>query len=123
MIFTNGRFIFPDGIRDGVQLVVRAGKIADIRQQTRAAGEDVVDLAGDYLAPGFVDLHLHGGMGRDTMEASADAFRAICGFHASGGTTSLLLTTASAPLNAIVDVLNAVRDSRTSMPQIAGVHV
>ena len=57
------------------------------------------------------------------MEASADAFRAICDFHASGGTTSLLLTTASAPVDAIRNVLNAVRDSRTSLSQIAGVHI
>jgi N-acetylglucosamine-6-phosphate deacetylase len=123
MIFQNARCIFPDGIRDGLEVVVRNGKIAQIRPQTGAAGEEVVDLAGDYLAPGFVDLHLHGGVGRDTMEASAEAFRAICDFHVSGGTTSLLLTTASAPLAAIAAVLSAVRDCRSSIPQIAGVHV
>jgi N-acetylglucosamine-6-phosphate deacetylase len=123
MIFRNGRFIFPDGIRDGLELVVRDGKIEDIRQQTPAAEEEIVDLAGNYLAPGFIDLHLHGAIGRDTMEATAAAFRAICDFHASGGTTSLLLTTASAPLKAIVAVLKAARDFRSSIPQIAGVHV
>src|ERR1051325_837811 len=95
MIFRNGRLIFPDRIRDGLELVVQRGKIADIRPQTTRRQRGVVDLAGDYLAPGFIDLHVHGGKGRDTMEASADAFRAICDFHASGGTTSLLLTTAS----------------------------
>src|SRR2546426_10387539 len=57
------------------------------------------------------------------MEASEEAFRAICDFHASGGTTSLLLTTATAPLDAIVDVLKAVRDCRSAIKQIAGVHV
>ena len=123
MIFRNGRLIFPDRIRDGLELVVQRGKIADIRPQTTRRQRGVVDLAGDYLAPGFIDLHVHGGKGRDTMEASADAFRAICDFHASGGTTSLLLTTASAPVDAIHNVLNAVRDSRTFLSQIAGVHV
>ena len=57
------------------------------------------------------------------MEASTDAFRAICDFHASGGTTSLLLTTATAPLDEIVKVLQAVRDCRSSDHAIAGVHV
>ena len=161
MIFTNARLIFPDGIRDGFELVSEEGKITAIREQTRAAGKDVddsprgsspsragrprrsaaagsvVDLGGNYLAPGFVDLHVHGAVGRDTMEASGEAFRAICGFHASGGTTSLLLTTATAPLNAILDVLNAVRAcspphalatatglrSRPTIRQICGVHV
>ena len=123
MILRNARCIFAEGIRDGLELVVRAGKIAEIREQTRRADDEVVDLAGDYLAPGFIDLHVHGAVGHDTMEASADAFRAICEFHASGGSTSLLLTTASAPLDAIVSVLDSVRDCRHSIPQIAGVHV
>jgi len=123
MIFRNARCIFPDGIRDGLELVARDGTIAEIREQTRAGGKDVVDLGRTYLAPGFVDLHIHGALGRDTMEASAEAFRAICDYHASGGTTSLLLTTATAPIAAMVNVLNAVRDCRSSIKQIAGVHV
>src|SRR2546428_6153747 len=97
MILRNARCIFPDGIRDGLELVVAKGKIAEVRQQTGAAGEEIADLAGNYLAPGFIDLHLHGAVGRDTMEASADAFRAICDFHASGGAASLLLSTAAPP--------------------------
>ena len=123
MIFGNARLIFPDGIREGLEIVTREGKIAEIRQQTRAPAKDVVDLDGNYVAPGFVDLHVHGAIGRDTMEASAEAFRAICDFHANGGTTSLLLTTATAPIDKIVEVLNAVRNCRSSIRQIAGVHI
>jgi len=123
MIFRNARLIFPDGIREGLEIVTQHGKIADIRQQTKAPANDVVDVDGNYLAPGFVDLHVHGAIGRDTMEASAEAFRAICDYHSSGGTTSLLLTTATAPIDAIVDVLKAVRDCRSTIPQIAGVHI
>ena len=99
MIFTNARLIFPETIRDGLEVVVAEGKIAAIRERSRARGKDVVDLDENYLAPGFVDLHVHGALGRDTMEASAEAFRAICDFHASGGTTSLLLTTSTTPMD------------------------
>jgi len=123
VIFRNARLIFPDGIREGLEIVTQQGKIEEIRQQTKAPKNDVVDLRGNYLAPGFVDLHVHGAIGRDTMEASVEAFRAICDFHSSGGTTSLLPTTATAPLDAIVDVLKAVRDCRSSIPQIAGLHI
>ncbi|MGC2625427.1 MAG: N-acetylglucosamine-6-phosphate deacetylase [Candidatus Udaeobacter sp.] len=141
MIFTNARLIFPDGIRDGLEVVVQQGKIAAIRERSLAHGEhEVIDLNGNYLAPGFIDLHVHGALGRDTMEASAEAFRSICDFHASGGTTSLLLTTATAPLDRIVDVLEAVRNSteqrsgvgtprcgvrtaQRAVPTIVGVHV
>jgi N-acetylglucosamine-6-phosphate deacetylase len=123
MIFRNARLIFSDGIREGLEIVTQQRKIAEIRQQTNAPETDVVDLAANYLAPGFVDLHVHGALGRDTMEASEEAFRAICDFHASGGTTSLLLTTATAPLDEIVDVIKAVRNCRSSIKQIADVHV
>ncbi len=123
MIFRNGRCIFPDGIRDGIDVVVENGKIIDLRERTDRREKNVVDLGGNYLAPGFVDLHVHGAVGRDSMEASPEAFRVICDFHASGGTTSLLLTTATAPIAAVVDVVNAVRDCRSSIKQIAGVHV
>jgi len=140
MIFTNGRLIFGDGIRDGLEVVVEEGKIAAICERFLAHGEhEIVDLSGNYLAAGFIDLHVHGALGRDTMEGSAEAFRSICDFHASGGTTSLLLTTATAPLNEIVKVLQAVRDSmeqrsvvgtprcgvrtaQRAVPTIVGVH-
>jgi N-acetylglucosamine-6-phosphate deacetylase len=124
MIFTNARLILPDGIRDGLEVVVEEGKIGAIRERALAQPKhEVIDLNGNYLAPGFIDLHVHGALGRDTMEASAEAFRSICDFHATGGTTSLLLTTATAPLNEIVKVLQAVRDCRSAITPIVGVHV
>jgi N-acetylglucosamine-6-phosphate deacetylase len=131
MIFTNARLIFPDGIRDGLEVVVQDGKISAIPPATprlqrtgeRVRGKEVIDLNENYLAPGFIDLHVHGALGRDTMEASAEAFRSISDFHASGGTTSLLLTTATAPFDEILKVLQAIRDFRSAISPIVGVHV
>lgn len=124
MIFTNARLIFPDGIRDGLEVVVHEGKIAAIRERSLAQQKhEVIDLNGNYLAPGFIDLHVHGALGRDTMEASAEAFCSICDYHAGGGTTSLLLTTGTAPLNEIVKVLQTVRNLRSTIRPIVGVHV
>jgi N-acetylglucosamine-6-phosphate deacetylase len=121
MILANARLILPDGIRDGLDVVVEEGKIVEIRKES--ANSEAINLRGNYLAPGFIDLHLHGALGRDTMEATPEAFRAICDYHATGGTTSLLLTTVTAPVNEIVKVLRAVRAARADFPQIAGVHV
>src|SRR5262249_35495187 len=137
MILSNARLIFSDGIRDGLELVVEKGKIAAIREPSHARAKEVLDLHGNYLAPGFIDLHVHGALGRDTMEASAEAFQAICHYHASGGATSLLLTTAAAPVGSLVEVLNVIRDcvrrrarcpsgsdrSLATINQIAGLHV
>jgi N-acetylglucosamine-6-phosphate deacetylase len=123
MIFQNARLIFPDGIRDGFEVVVEKGKIAAIRERSLGRTKEVIDLRGNYLAPGFIDLHIHGALGSDAMEGSVEGFQAICDYHASGGTTSLLLTTATAPLDNIADVLSAIRECRCSIKQIAGVHL
>ena len=123
MILTNARLIFPDGVREGLEVVVEKGKITAIREHNHARTNEIVDFRGNYLAPGFIDLHVHGALGHDTMEASAEAFQAICDYHASGGTTSLLLTTPTAPLDSIADVLSVIRDCRRSIKQLVDVHV
>ena len=137
MILTNARLIFRDGIREGLELIVEKGRISAIRERSHARANEIIDLHENYLAPGFIDLHVHGALGRDSMEASAEAFQVICDYHATGGTTSLLLTTATAPLDRIADVLNVVRDCiprlalatasglwpSPTISQIAGVHI
>src|SRR2546421_4747701 len=107
MIFTNARVIFPDAIREDLAVTVRAGKIVEIGPPT-AGSNDTVDLHGNFLAPGFIDLHVHGGNGHDAMEATEEAFHAICNYHASGGTKSLLLTTAKAAVPEILLALAAI---------------
>ena len=120
MIFTNCRVILPDAIRDDFDVVLRDGKIAELRA-TAPQSDDTIDLGGNFLAPGFVDVHVHGAIGHDVMEANADAFRAICDYHASGGTTSLLLTTATAPFPEILLALTQI--GKRQIPQVAGAHV
>ena len=123
MIFTNGRLIFPERVADGLSLRVADAKIVQIGPEIRAGDEEVIDLAGNFLAPGFIDLHVHGAVGRDTMEGTAEAFREICDYHAGGGTTSLLLTTVTAPIAEIVRVVDAIDHARGEIPQLRGAHV
>jgi N-acetylglucosamine-6-phosphate deacetylase len=123
MIFRNARLIFPDGIRDGLELEVRNGRITAIGLQSSSSTQTAINLNGNYLAPGFIDLHVHGALGRDAMDASKEAFETICRHHATGGTTTLLLTTATAPIQAIVGVLECIRHCGADLKQIAGVHV
>jgi len=123
MVFTNARLILPTGVRDHLEVIESGGRICGIRDAGLFPAPDGFDLGGNYLAPGFIDLHVHGGMGRDTMEASGEAFREICSYHASGGTTSLLLTTATAPIAQIIATLESIRACRPEIPQIVGAHV
>ena len=89
----------------------------------RSSGEEVIDLEGNFLAPGFIDLHVHGAVGRDTMEGTTEAFRAICDYHAGGGTTSLLLTTVTAPFDEILHVVRQIATASGTIPQLRGTHV
>src|SRR6266581_6512753 len=120
MIFSNCRVILPDAIRGHLDVVVRGRKIVDIRAPA-SHSEETIDLHGNFLAPGLIDVHVHGANGHDAMDANAKAFRAICDYHASGGTTSLLLTTATAPFPEILLALTQI--GKREIPQVAGAHV
>ncbi len=87
-VFANATLVMPDRLVPGASLVVEDGRIAEAG--TRHAG--AIDLDGMYLAPGFVDLHVHGGNGADFMDGTAEAFRTVCRCHAKHGTTSLTPT-------------------------------
>ena len=123
MIFTHGRLIFPDRIDNDLALRVEEGRIAALEKLAPGHGEEVVDLAGNFLAPGFIDLHVHGALGRDTMEGTAEALRVICDYHARGGTTSLLLTTVTAPVEEIIRVVRQIELSRPDLPTMRGAHI
>jgi len=125
MTFTNAQVILPDAIQRG-SVTVRNGRIANIAQVAKRRGDNDVDLRGGYLAPGFIDLHIHGAMGRDTMEASEDAFHAITEFHLRAGTTSIALTTVTAPEADILRVLEAAKPLRNKSlggARIIGIHI
>jgi N-acetylglucosamine-6-phosphate deacetylase len=127
MLFRNARLILPDRIISSSCLRVDSGKISAIGTGlVPSSGEAAMDLAGKFLAPGFIDLHVHGAVRRDTMEATADAFGAICRFHSTGGTTSLALTTVTAPAAAITAVLEAAGSldpNETGGARLLGIHI
>ena len=127
MLFRNARLLFPDRLQSKGDLRVKENRIVALGETLPPEpGEAVLDLCGKFLAPGFVDLHIHGALRRDAMEACADAFQVICRFHATGGTTSLALTTVTAPAASITAVLEAVAaldPNATGGARILGVHI
>jgi N-acetylglucosamine-6-phosphate deacetylase len=131
MILSGAHLVLPDRILRAGHLRIEEGRIAEVSGSMIAprAGEEVIDLEGLYLAPGFIDLHIHGALGRDAMEASPEAFETICRHHAAGGTTGLCLTTIAAPLERILAVIQAAREYRLAPPdgntgaRVLGVHV
>lgn len=92
LAFTNGTILLADRALTNATVGVCNGRIDGIDSQA-VANRNVIDLAGGYLSPGFIDIHVHGGAGHDFMDGTDTAFRAICQAHARHGTTSLLPTT------------------------------
>lgn len=93
----NVNIILADSIQRGSVLVV-SGKIAGIYfdgDQKPKLEDEVVNIDGkdQYLSPGFIDIHIHGGGGADFMDATVEAFLTIAETHAKFGTTSMLPTT------------------------------
>ena len=127
LLFKNARLVFPDRIEPRGDLRVADGRIAAVAPSLLAEPGDMVqELGGRTLAPGFIDMHVHGALGRDAMEATPEAFEAICQYHARGGTTALALTTVTAPMEEIVAVLRAAEHYRSEPhdgAQLLGVHV
>lgn len=92
--FTNGTIVLPDRLLPQATVVVQADRILEVRTgSVSLVGAEVVDLDGSYLAPGFIDLHVHGGDGADFMDGTVEAFRTVCRAHARHGTTGVLATT------------------------------
>src|SRR4051794_29115193 len=94
-LITGGPIILPDRILEGGAVLVEDAKILSVHSTQRIgdlATLSMLDLRGNYLAPGFIDLHVHGGDGADFMDGTRKAFRTICRAHARHGTTSLLAT-------------------------------
>lgn len=118
-----GTLILPDRIERGT-LLVRNGRIEEVLEwdATIPAGATVIQLDDGYLAPGFVDLHVHGGAGADFMDGTAEAFSAALRCHARHGTTSLAATTTVATHEQILATLEQTRRFRRS-PQPNGSRV
>jgi N-acetylglucosamine-6-phosphate deacetylase len=126
--FRGGTIILEDRLLDGAQVEVDGARIAAIRPNAEARGGALgqsVDLEGGYLAPGFVDLHVHGGDGADFMDGTEEAFRTVCRAHARHGTTSLLPTTTVARHDqhlAFLELCRRLKQGPAGGARILGAH-
>jgi N-acetylglucosamine-6-phosphate deacetylase len=114
----------PRGFVDGT-LAHLGGRIRSV-EGTLIEDERARDEARTIVLPGFIDSHVHGGGGRDTMEGS-DAIDRIARMHVRHGTTSLLATTMTAPLPEIEFAMRglgeACRTRRSGAARVLGVHL
>ena len=112
MLLVNGIVFDGHSFRENLDVRIRDGAVAEIREGLKPeAGEEVADLGGDYLLPGFVDVHIHGFRGQDTMAGEA-AVRHMSRELYRAGVACFCPTTMSA---SEADTREAVRGIRAVM--------
>ena len=121
----NGRIALPNEILENKVLVIRDGKIFDITNIAPTVAE-IIDAKGRIVAPGFVDVHIHGSMGADVMDGTVDAIKVISSGIAKYGTTSFLPTTLTASREDVYKSLEVVRSLQGEAPvgaEVLGAHL
>ena len=123
-----GKIVLPEAVVADKALAfdTESGKIVGL-VDAAPAGADVIDAKGGYVAPGLVDVHIHGYLGEDTCDAKPEGIKKMAYGVAANGVTSFLPTTMTVAKDEIVAALDAVRSLKEESltwdgAEILGVH-
>ena len=121
---TNGRLVTADGVRDNCCVVIDGERIAIVCDQP-PDGAERVDLAGQLLLPGFIDVQVNGGGGRlFNDDPSVETIAIMAAAHRRFGTTGLLPTLISDDFSVIERAIAAVDEAIDSgVPGVLGIHI
>jgi N-acetylglucosamine-6-phosphate deacetylase len=123
----NARIITPHTIIENGSILISGKKITAITERNiEAEDATAIDAKGNYAAPGFIDIHVHGGGGHDFMDGNETAFLKIAELHARYGTTSMLpttLTSSKEELLHALDIYESANKKNTNGAQFLGMHL
>lgn len=124
-VLSGARLVLLDRILDGGSLTLDAGRIVAITDHP-VEGEHSVDCRGLTIVPGFIDAHIHGVDGVDTLDGP-DAIACIAAALPRRGVTAFCPTTVACAPEALRHVLQQVRAARTAPPpesaRVIGAHL
>jgi N-acetylglucosamine-6-phosphate deacetylase len=123
----NGQVITPHRVIPNGTVLIKDGLIAAVSEADLAVADALeIDARGHYIAPGFIDIHVHGGGGHDFMDGTEEAFLEIARTHARYGTTSLLPTTLTSGKEELLHTLDLYEQAHrhnTEGAQFLGMHL
>jgi N-acetylglucosamine-6-phosphate deacetylase len=111
-IALRGNVVLADEVLTGGVVVLEDEKIAGVHPATdNLPAKDVVtfEYGANYITPGLIDLHLHGAMGHDVIDASGPGLASIATHQARCGVTGFVATILAAPVSSIVAAVENVR--------------
>jgi N-acetylglucosamine-6-phosphate deacetylase len=130
LLLKGARIVLPGRVAEGQTLLLEGGSIARINADSdaRSSGARILNLEGLTVYPGFVDVHIHGAVGVDTLEAGAEDLHRVARFLAERGVTAWLPTLVPASTEdyrrAIESVEELMReqDARPPAAYAVGIH-
>ncbi|KDE63581.1 N-acetylglucosamine-6-phosphate deacetylase [Fusobacterium necrophorum] len=126
MILKNATMILFDRIFKG-DLRIKGRHISEIEENlVKNEKEEVLDLEGKLLIPGFIDVHIHGADGADAMDGSIESLQKISKYLASKGTTNFLATTLTSSkemLKKFLSCIGEVQNQEMEGANIFGAHM
>ncbi len=128
LLLKGGRVVLPGGVEEGASVLVERGRVARVGGSGAEADAAVLDLDGLTVYPGFIDVHIHGSVGVDTLDATADDLHRVARFLAAEGVTGWLPTLVPAPEDDYRRAVSAIKqlmseqDGRTPAALALGVH-
>lgn len=124
---SNGRILTPYRVIPNGTVVISGDKITYAGEGNPETPDAlVIDAQGQYVSPGFIDIHVHGGGGADFMDGSVDAFLKIAETHAQYGTTAMLPTTLTSEKAALFETFEIYKDAvrqNTRGARFLGLHL
>ena len=109
----NGRLVTPFRIVENGTLLIEDGRIADIcHGNIDFPGAKLVDAQNNFVSPGFIDMHTHGGGGHDFMDGTIDAFLEAAKIHALHGTTAMVPTTLTAETDDLLQTFSVYSQAK-----------
>ena len=125
----NGKMYCSDHkFRGGLALIIEGEKIISICKEDTVNLKDykVIDAFGNYILPGFIDIHVNGGGGHLAIDGTEEAIMSMAKAHALQGTTSIVPTTIScehAQLKRCLSTISDIIEAKEKQVNVLGVHL